>query len=223
LYEQVKATPQKGARPHTLINHLSSLNYRTLSIGILLTSIMAIANYFLIAYFSVFLIETQGLPSKPVMEINTIAIILQLVITLLMGRVSDYTGRKIILGIGMVSLSVLIYPIFWLLIQHNIYQALIGELLFATAAGALTGVIPTMLAEMFDTYHRNMGISISYNISLAIFGGTAPLVAMTLVAKTNNLFSPAWYLMSCSTIAFIALNCYQHKATRFYTQIENGG
>ncbi len=58
---------------------------------------------------------------------------------------------------------------------------------------------------MFDTYRRNMGISISYNASLAIFGGTAPLIAITLVAKTHNLYAPAWYLLGCVTLAFLAL------------------
>jgi len=185
--------------------HISSLNYRTLFIGILLTSIMGIANYFLIAYFNIFLSKTQGLPLRPVMLVNMIAITIQIIMTLLMGRLSDHVGRKRVLGVGILSLAALACPIFWLLTQHDIYMALIGEVLFATAAGAITGLIPTTLAEMFDTYHRNMGISISYNISLAIFGGTAPLVAITLVESTHHLFAPAWYLMACATLAFLSL------------------
>ena len=166
---------------------------------------MAIANYFLIAYFNTFLAETQGLPLRPVMVVNTIAITIQVIMTVLMGRLSDYIGRKRVLATGILSLTILAIPVFWLLTQHNIYLALIGEVLFALAAGALTGVIPTTLAEMFDTYHRNMGISISYNVSLALFGGTAPIVAMTLVAYTHNVLAPACYLMTCAAIAFVTL------------------
>ena len=205
VYSQAQAIQETGARRVSVKSHISSLDYRMLYTGILLTSIMGIANYYLVAYFNIFLVKTQGLPLRPVMVVNTIAITIQIIITLLMGRLSDSLGRKRVLGAGILSLGVLAYPIFWLLTQHDIYMALIGEVLFATAAGAITGLIPTTLAEMFDTYHRNMGISISYNISLAIFGGTAPLIAISLVASTHNLFAPAWYLMSCATLAFLSL------------------
>ena len=205
VYEDAQAQVQATGHPKSVVGHISSLNYRTLCIGIFLTSIMAIANYFLIAYFNTFLVETQGLPLRPVMLVNTLAISVQVFMTLLMGRVSDYVGRPAVLAFGIFSLTVLIYPIFWLLTQHDIYFALAGEVLFAMAAGALTGVIPTTLAELFDTYHRNMGISISYNVALALFGGTAPLVAIALVASTRNVYAPAWYLMGIAIIAFVAL------------------
>lgn len=217
IYELSHANKAIVDRPSSVLSHISSLSYRTLFVGICLTSIMATANYFLIAYFNTFLVKTQGLPLRSVMVINTIAISIQVVITVLMGRLSDYVGRKAVLGAGIMTLTVLVYPIFWLLTQHDIYLALLGEVLFALAAGALTGLIPTTLAELFDTYHRNMGISISYNVSLALFGGTAPLVAMTLVATTQNVFAPAWYLMGCAIIAFAALFMLQESYQKSFT------
>lgn len=204
VYKQAQASQKSKTPPVSVIGHISSLNFRTLYVGIFLTSIMAIANYFLIAYFNTFLIETQGLPLRSVMVVNTIALLIQIIMTLLIARLSDYVGRNGLLGAGIFSLAIVAYPVFWLLTQHDIYLALLGEILFAIAAGTLTGLIPTTLAEMFDTWHRNMGISISYNVSLALFGGTAPLVAITLVASTHNVFAPAWYLMGCAGIAFIA-------------------
>lgn len=205
IFEQVHGGQEGAGRPISIVRHISSLDYKTLCTGICLTSIMAIANYFLIGYFNTFLIETQGLPLRSVMMVNSVAITIQVIMTLLMGYLSDHIGRKTVLGAGIISLLVLVYPIFWLFTQHDIYLALLGESLFALAAGALTGLIPTTLAEMFDTYHRNMGISISYNISLALFGGTAPLVAISLVKSTQLLFAPAFYLMACATVALIAL------------------
>lgn len=205
VYEQAYLDKKERVPSVSIIRHISSLNTRTLITGIFFTSIMAIANYYLVGYFNTFLVKTQGLPLRPVMLVNSTALVIQMLITLLMGRLSDYVGRKRVLGTGILGLAILTYPIFWLLTQHDIYLALLGEILFATAAGTITGLIPTTLAEMFDTYHRNMGISISYNISLALFGGTAPLVAIALVASTHNLFSPAWYLISFAIIAFLAL------------------
>ncbi len=205
VYEEVRASKDEKADRVSVKRHISSLSYRTLFIGIFLTSIMAIANYFLIAYFNTFLVETQGLALRPVMLINSIAIMVQVMMTVLMGKLSDDIGRNRVLAAGMLSLAALVSPIFWLLTQHDIYLAFLGEVLFALAAGALTGVIPTTLAEMYDTYHRNMGISISYNVALALFGGTVPIVAMTLVEYTHNAYAPGWYLMAFSIIAFFTL------------------
>ena len=205
VYKEAHADHKEKGHRVSVISHIGSLNYKTLFKGICLTSIMAIANYFLIAYFNTFLIETQGLPLRSVMVTNTLALTIQSIMTLLMGRLSDFVGRKTVLGCGIISLLIVVYPVFWLLTQHDIYLAMAGEILFALAAGALTGTIPTTLAEMFDTYNRNMGISISYNISLALFGGTAPLVAISLTALTHNVFAPAWYLMAYTVIAFLAL------------------
>lgn len=47
---------------------------------------------------------------------------------------------------------------------------------------------------MFPTSVRASGISISYNIGQALFGGTMPLVAFTLIELSSNKMAPAWYL-----------------------------
>lgn len=217
IYKQAHVKQLQKDASISVRSHISSLNHYKLIAGICLTSIMAICNYYLIAYFNTFLVETQGLPLRAVMMVNTCAISLQFVMTLLMGRLSDKIGRKRVLATGIVSLIVLIHPIFWLLTQHDMYSALLGETLFALLAGSLSGVIPTTLAELFDTYHRNMGISISYNVALALFGGTAPLVAISLVATTHNLFSPAWYLITCAIIAFIALSTLKESYQKTFS------
>lgn len=219
VFEHAYAAKEKAKQNSTVRSHISTLNMRILFVGICVTSIMGIGNYFLVAYFNTFLVQTQHLPLRSVMVINAIAITTQFIMTMLMGRLSDFWGRKMVLGLGIISLMTLILPIFWLLTQHDIYYALIGELIYALAAGAISGVIPTLLAELFDTYHRNMGISLSYNISLAIFGGTAPLVALSLVAATNNLFAPAWYLMACGTVALIALFSLKESYQNSFTTV----
>lgn len=205
MYQEKSNANNNLSHSKSIIGHVGSLNHKKLVVGVLLTCTMAIANYFLIAYFNTFLTQTQNMPLKDVMYINTIGLLVQLCSTVFMGYLSDFVGRKKVLGFGIISIILISYPVFWLFMQHNIYLALLGEVMFAIAAGAISGLIPTTLAEMFDTYHRNMGISVSYNISLALFGGTAPLVAISLIATTNNLFSPANYLIACSCIALLAL------------------
>lgn len=201
LYHQIAHRAKKV----TILQHIKTLNPKTVLIGIFLTSIMAIANYFLIAYFNIFLVETQKMPLATVTTINSIAITVQFIASLAMGRLSDKIGRKIVLNGGIIALAILVYPIFWLLTQHDLYLTFYGEILFAIATSAISGVIPTTLAELFDTHHRALGIAVCYNVALALFGGTAPLVALTLISITHNLYAPAGYVMIFTVIAFYSL------------------
>lgn len=42
-----------------------------------------------------------------------------------------------------------------------------------------------------------------YNVSYAIFGGTAPFVATYLIAVTDNRLAPAIYITVVAVIAFV--------------------
>jgi MHS family proline/betaine transporter-like MFS transporter len=42
-----------------------------------------------------------------------------------------------------------------------------------------------------------------YNVSAALFGGTAPLVATWLIRETGNLAAPAWYVAASAVISAI--------------------
>ena len=58
-----------------------------------------------------------------------------------------------------------------------------------------------MLAEQFRSEFRLSGYSVSFNLGIGLAGGTAPLVAMALIAATGSDLAPAWYLMVASAIA----------------------
>jgi MFS family permease len=171
----------------------------------LLTCVMAVGNYFLIAYFNTFLINQHGMTLKEASVINFIALCSLTVCLPLMGMLSDRVGRKPVLWIGMVGSAICIYPVFWLLQQPNYFLVISGEVLFAVMLSPITANIPSTICELFHVGVRNSGISIGYNVSLAIFGGTAPLLAIALVAATHYLYAPAIYFVIVIAISGIAL------------------
>ena len=60
------------------------------------------------------------------------------------------------------------------------------------------------MAEILPTGVRCSASSIGYNLSMAAFGGTAPLIATYLIARTSDDFAPAYYLMAAAVISLIA-------------------
>jgi MHS family proline/betaine transporter-like MFS transporter len=78
----------------------------------------------------------------------------------------------------------------------------------ATAAlfqALYTGVIPSILAEMFPTRVRFTGLSVSYGFAVVLFGGFAPLIATGLVSLTGSPLAPAFYIMAGGAISALAI------------------
>jgi len=202
LYEKLSAQEKNNI---SVFTHLLGLNWRAVFLSVWLTSIMAVGNYFLIAFFNVYLTQNIGLPAKEVTIINALSLSLIIFLFPLAAMLSDYIGRKKILAAGMIGFIIFIYPIFWLLIQKNIWLALLALVIYDFLLASITGLIPTTLAELFETHNRTSALSIGYNLSLALFGGTAPIVALLLIKFTDNLYSPAWYLIACAILGLFAL------------------
>jgi MHS family proline/betaine transporter-like MFS transporter len=79
-----------------------------------------------------------------------------------------------------------------------------GQAGFGALFGLAYGGIPALMSELLPTQVRCTAIGTGYNLALGIFGGTAPLVATYVVARTANDYVPAYYLIAVSAISFVA-------------------
>jgi MHS family proline/betaine transporter-like MFS transporter len=61
------------------------------------------------------------------------------------------------------------------------------------------------LAELFPTETRAVGMSLSYSISVTIFGGFAPFFAASLIALTGDPLAPSFYLMFTAVLSLAAI------------------
>ena len=52
---------------------------------------------------------------------------------------------------------------------------------------------------------NTVGGVIGYNVSLVIFGGTAPLVSTWLISRTGDIAAPAYYLMAMALVSLVAV------------------
>ena len=61
--------------------------------------------------------------------------------------------------------------------------------------------IPATMCEMFPHGVRVSAVSVGYGLAYALFGGTAPTVAVWLIGSTGNDIAFAWYLMALTAIS----------------------
>ncbi|KTD55429.1 MFS transporter [Legionella quateirensis] len=175
--------------------------------AVMITSILAMSNYLLIAYVTTYLVKYQGFLLHDALLINLLALLALTIFIPIMGYISDVVGRKPVYLCGLITLLLFIFPFFLLLLSKNWWHVLYCELLLALILAPINATVPTMLAEMFPTSIRASGISTGYNIGQALFGGTMPLVAFSLIELSDNQLAPAWYLCFWAIIV-LGTTCY---------------
>jgi MHS family proline/betaine transporter-like MFS transporter len=134
---------------------------------------------------------------------------------------SDHYGRHKVMGIALTLIAVTTYPLFvllttWPTIATLMFvQALVGLLL-----AACLGPVPALLADIFPTKTRGTGLALSYNFSVTIFGGFAPLIVTFLIEKLHNKVAPSFYVMATAVISITALIMLakKMKTSRFSMQ-----
>ena len=67
----------------------------------------------------------------------------------------------------------------------------------------LSSIAPAIMSELFPTELRGLGIGAWYNLTVAIFGGTAPLVIQWLGDAGHSSWF-FWYVAVGAVIAFLA-------------------
>jgi MHS family proline/betaine transporter-like MFS transporter len=163
-----------------------------ISIGIYMT--VAAPFYTLTVYVESFLHNALSYTNLQATIINTIGLIVMIIIMPISASITDKIGRKPILALSSITLAISIYPIFLIFNKENFMLAICAQVTFATILGFYMGPIPTTLVEMFPTSARLTGVALSYNISAAIFGGTAPMIALLLNKVTGNKLAISIYL-----------------------------
>jgi len=122
---------------------------------------------------------------------------------------SDKIGRRPILITGACLIAISVYPIFIALGSMDFTKAIISQIIFAGIIALYMGPVPTVLVEIFPTRVRFTGVALSYNLSAAIFGGSAPVVAMLLMKLTGDQYAISYYLITLAIITLFILRFYK--------------
>ena len=172
-------------------------------------SIISNSSNYLILYIPTYAVKQLGLPQSTGFIATLVGAVILTVVSPLAGHWSDKIGRtRPMLAMTLVFL-VTAYPIFYAMVAYpSLGSAILAAGWLSLVKAGYSGVLPSLLAELFPTETRAVGMSLSYSISVTIFGGFAPFFAASLIALTGDPLAPSFYLMftavlSLATIAAI--------------------
>jgi proline/betaine transport protein TphA len=188
------------------INTLWKRYKKEMYFSITITSVLALGNYLLIAYVTTFLVRSEGFSLHEALTINLIALFVLSVFIPIMGFISDLMDRKKLFIIGLMLLILVILPFFYYIANKNWWAILWVELVLALVMAPINATVPTMIAEFFPANIRGRGISLSYNIGQALFGGTVPLIALGLTHYTGNKLAPGYYILFWALVVLVLVS-----------------
>ncbi len=87
----------------------------------------------------------------------------------------------------------------------NDWMIFLGLMLLGLALVCFTSSMPSTLPALFYTPVRYSALSIAFNVSVSLFGGTTPLVTAWLVERTGDPLVPAYYLMGAAVVGLITM------------------
>ncbi|MFD1213061.1 MFS transporter [Arthrobacter sp. GCM10027362] len=181
-------------------------------------SLTALSFYTFSTYMTTFLREVVHLPADAVLLSNVLALSFAAVIAPVIGRICDRVGRRPTMFASAVLLGGLAVPSYLLASGGSIYNALAGQVLLALGAVTANVVTAVLLSEVFPTAVRYTASAVTYNVSYAIFGGTAPFVATWLISLTANKMAPAIYLTVVAAGALAAVFLMRETSNRSFRE-----
>jgi MHS family proline/betaine transporter-like MFS transporter len=165
----------------------------------------AVGFYVILSYMPTYLAEELGFGAGESFLATTIALASYIGFIFVTGIASDRFGRKKMLITASVLFILLTVPAFMLLDTGNFLVIVLVQILLGGMLTLNAGTLPSFLAELFPTKTRYSGFAVSFNLSNALFGGTAPFMATLLIGLTHNKLAPGWYLVAASLISLIAV------------------
>jgi len=107
---------------------------------------------------------------------------------------ADKVGRRPVMLWACALVIVLSIPTYMLVGTQNLTLAILGGVILSLAFAGNYAVIHPLMLEMFPTHMRTTAYSLGYNVTTAIFGGSAPLILSALYLSTGNLLLPGIFI-----------------------------
>jgi MHS family alpha-ketoglutarate permease-like MFS transporter len=199
-FEENKAKAQQVKHPL-----LTTLREHPKAVGQLIgfTLLSTLCYYTFFSALTPFAVSSRGADAGQVFVALSIATAIFVLLQYPMGVLSDRFGRKPQLLVWSAATAVLIVPLSGR-IGPGLWNMLV---VFCVGLGlytAMTSIAPAIMSELFPTELRGLGIGAWYNLTVATFGGTAPLVIQSLSgAGLADAFF--WYVAAGAALAFLVI------------------
>ena len=200
-FQQMRAE-KKGQTSYTASQVVKAEGHNIVKLGGFIV-LYALSFYIFSTYMNSFLSTVIGLSPTQSLTASMVTLLFVAALTPLAGIISDKVGRRKMMQFAAIWHALFTIPAYMIVSNGaSLEAAIIGMLIIGIGQVAASVVAVTLLSEMFPTDMRYTASSICYNITFAVFGGTAPYLAIWLTAQTGSYLAPAVY------VTVVAVACF---------------
>ncbi|MEU6098094.1 glycine betaine/L-proline transporter ProP [Streptomyces sp. NPDC047079] len=187
-------------RPKVPLREMVTGQWKALLLCMGLVLVFNVTDYMLLSYMPSYLTselkydETHGL----LVVLGVMA--LMMVVQPFAGALTDRVGRRPVIAAGCAGFLFLSIPAVLLIRQGSLLAVALGMGALGLLLVCFTAAMPAALPALFPTRVRYGSLSIGFNVSVSLFGGTTPLVVTALIGATGNMMMPAYYMMAAAVI-----------------------
>ncbi len=193
------------ARPKVPLHEMITGQWRALLLCVGLVLVFNVTDYMLLSYMPSYLTseleydETHGL----LVVLGVMA--LMMVVQPFAGALTDRVGRRPVIAAGCAGFLLLSVPALLLIREGSLLAVALGMGALGMLLVCFTASMPSALPALFPTRVRYGSLSIGFNVSVSLFGGTTPLVVTALIGATGDMMMPAYYMMAAAVVGGVAV------------------
>ncbi|MGW6541360.1 glycine betaine/L-proline transporter ProP [Streptomyces massasporeus] len=200
-----EAEKAENNRPKTPLREMVTGQWRALLLCVGLVLVFNVTDYMLLSYMPSYLTgqlhydETHGL----LVVLGVMAVMM--IVQPFAGALTDRVGRRPVIAAGCAGFLLLSVPALLLIREGSLLAVALGMGALGMLLVCFTASMPSALPALFPTKVRYGSLSIGFNVSVSLFGGTTPLVVTALIGATGNMMMPAYYMMAAAVIGGFAV------------------
>ncbi len=165
----------------------------------------AVPLYLASIYLNPLLVTKFGLSMSQMMLVHGVLLVMAGGTMPLWGYFADKVGFSKWMILSASILCVISIPLFSLVTTDSLVNIFILQITLCVLGSSYHSALGGFFTSLFPPLERYSGIAFHSTLGAALFAGTAPLIATSLVSWTGNPLAPSFFLMTLAFITVIAI------------------
>ncbi|MDX2049554.1 MAG: MFS transporter [Rickettsiaceae bacterium] len=161
--------------------------------------------YMVKSYVNIFYKEILRIPTIHALIYSTYASIILMIFIPFFGMLVDIFGKARVMKCSVISMVFFSLPALIGMASNNELIRIFSLTLLAMISASMSGCAYVFVISLFSPSERFTGVGFSYNLGVALFGGTSPIISRWLVETTNLQYAAGIYVTVTASLFLLIM------------------